>query len=120
MSLQLARNEELVNGQVLRVLRDTGDVIVEVLRLECRLPKSQMIPRETLKAGDRVQALIKDINNEATGQPVILTRISPRFLTLLFQRVVPEIEKGILVQAESPTLLHAINNRFLRSYSARI
>ncbi|MDM5147721.1 transcription termination factor NusA [Candidatus Persebacteraceae bacterium Df01] len=92
----LARNEELVNGQVLRVLRDTGDVIVEVLRLECRLPKSQMIPRETLKAGDRVQALIKDINNEATGQPVILTRISPRFLTLLFQRVVPEIEKGIL------------------------
>ena len=92
----LARNEELVSGQVTRVMRDTGDAIVEVLRLECRLPKNQMIPRETLKSGDRVQAFIKEVNRDAAGQPIILTRISPRFITLLFQRVVPEIEKGIL------------------------
>ncbi len=92
----LARNEELVNGQVIRVLRETGDLIVEVLRLECRLPKNQMIPRESLKSGDRVQALIKEVNPEAAGQPVILTRTSPEFLKMLFQRVVPEIEKGIL------------------------
>lgn len=92
----LTRNEQLVSGQVLRVLRETGDVIVEVMRLECRLPKNQMIPREALKPGDRVQALIKEVNAESPGQPVILTRSSPEFLALLFQRVVPEIEKGIL------------------------
>lgn len=92
----LAREERLVGGQVLRVLRETGDVIVEVMRLECRLPKSQMIPRETLKGGDRVQALIKEVNPDAAGQPVILSRTHPDFLKLLFQRVVPEIEKGIL------------------------
>lgn len=92
----LAREEPLVGGQVMRVLRDTGDVIVEVMRLECRLPKSQMIPRETLKSGDRVQAFIKEVNRDAIGQPVILSRTSPEFLKLLFQRVVPEIEKGIL------------------------
>ncbi|MGI9306400.1 MAG: transcription termination factor NusA [Gammaproteobacteria bacterium] len=92
----LARNEELVNGQVLRVLRDTGDAIVEVLRLECRLPKSQMIPREAIKSGDRLQALIKEVNSDSPGQAVLLTRTSPEFLKLLFKRVVPEIEKGIL------------------------
>ena len=92
----LARDERLVGGQVLRVLRETGDLVVEVMRLECRLPKSQMIPRETLKSGDRVQAVIKEVNPDAAGQPVILSRTSPDFLKLLFQRVVPEIEKGIL------------------------
>lgn len=92
----LARNEKLISGQVMRVLRETGDLIVEVMRLECRLPKNQMIPREMLKSGDRVQALIKEVNPEAMGQPVILTRTSPEFLKMLFQRVVPEIEKGIL------------------------
>ena len=92
----LARDETLVGGQVLRVLRDTGDAIVEVMRLECRLPKSQMIPREAIKTGDRLQALIKEVNMEAPGQAVVLTRTSPEFLKLLFKRVVPEIEKGIL------------------------
>ena len=92
----LAREERLVGGQVMRVLRETGDVVVEVMRLECRLPKHQMIPRETLKSGDRVQAYIKEVNPEAAGQPVILSRTHPEFLKLLFHRVVPEIEKGIL------------------------
>lgn len=92
----LARNEQLVSGQVLRVLRETGDVIVEVQRLECRLPRSQMIPRETPKSGERIQAVIKEVNPDAPGQAVILSRTSPEFLKLLFQRVVPEIEKGIL------------------------
>ena len=92
----LARNENLVSGQVQRILRETGDAIVEVMRLECRLPKDQMLPRETLKSGDRVQAIIKEVNYETSGQRVILSRTSPEFLRLLFQRVVPEIEKGIL------------------------
>ncbi|MBE8158901.1 MAG: transcription termination/antitermination protein NusA [Betaproteobacteria bacterium] len=92
----LARDEQLVGGQVLRILRDTGDAVVEVMRLECRLPKNQMIPREAIKSGDRLQALIKEVNPDAPGQAVMLTRTSPEFLKLLFKRVVPEIEKGIL------------------------
>ena len=55
-----------------------------------------MIPRESLKPGDRVQALIKEIDREARNLQVILTRTSPDFLSALFQRVVPEIEKDIL------------------------
>ena len=92
----LSRDEKLVSGQVQRVMRDTGDLIVEVMHLECRLPKHQMIPRENLKPGDRVQAFILEVNPETAGQPVILSRSSPEFLKMLFQRVVPEIEKGIL------------------------
>ena len=92
----LERKENLISGQVLRILRATGDAVVEVHRVECRLPKREMIPRESLKPGDRVQALIKEIDREARNLQVILTRTSPDFLSALFQRVVPEIEKDIL------------------------
>ena len=92
----LAHSEKLVSGQVLRVLRDTGDLIVEVMRLECRLPKNEIIPREILKIGDRIQAVIKEVNAEGPGQAVILSRARPEFLMLLFRRNVPEIEKGVL------------------------
>lgn len=92
----LARDEDLISGQVTRTLRDKGDVVVEVMQVDCRLPKREMIPRESLKVGDRVQALIKETVSETRGQQVILTRTSPEFLIRLFQRVVPEIEKGIL------------------------
>ena len=91
-----ASKDELVSGQILRVLRDNGDAIVEVMRLECRLQRNQMIPREALKSGDRIRALIKEINLDTPGQPVLLTRTSPLFIKKLFEREVPEIEKGIL------------------------
>ena len=92
----LAREEDLINGQVIRILRDKGDAVIEVMHVDCRLPKREMLPRESLKAGDRVQALIKETVSESRGQQIILTRTSPDFLIRLFQRVVPEIEKGIL------------------------
>ena len=92
----LSREEDLVNGQVTRILREKGDAIVEVMQVDCRLPKREMIPREALKVGDRVQALIKDTSLDSRGQHITLTRTSPEFLVRLFQRVVPEIEKGIL------------------------
>lgn len=90
------KDERLINGQVMRVLREHGDAIVEVRRVDCRLPKSETIPRETLRVGDRIQAWVKEMIDEPRGQQIILTRNAPEFLKDLFKRVVPEIEKGIL------------------------
>ena len=92
----LSRNESLVSGQVLRILRNRGDAIVEVMRVDCRLPKSEMIPREQLKVGDRIQAVVKETVEERHGRQIILTRTSPELLVCLFERYVPEIEKGVL------------------------
>lgn len=93
----LSRNEELVHGQVTRVLREKGDVIVEVSQVNCRLPHREMIPREVVKVGDKVQALIKETAApDKRDQQIVLTRTAPEFLIRLFQRTVPEIEKGIL------------------------
>lgn len=129
----LDRKEDLVSGQVMRILRNTGDAIVEVMRVECRLAKRDMIPYESIKPGDRIQALIKNMDAlhfdeeeeraEVDGRvrhPVLLTRTSPLFLIRLFQRVVPEIEKGIL---EIVNAVRSPGNRAkiaVRSHDARV
>ncbi len=90
----LDRGDKIVIGQVKRMER--GDAIVESGRIEARLPRDQMIPRESLRPGDRVRAFLWKVDRMARGQQVILSRTSPEFIKALFAMEVPEIEQGHL------------------------
>lgn len=90
----LERQESIVTGQIKRM--DKGDAIVEVGRLEARLPRNQMIPRENMRTGDRVRAYVDHVGETPKGRTVILSRTSPEFLKKLFELEVPEIEEGII------------------------
>ena len=50
----LDRGETIVSGTIKRM--DKGDVIVETGKIEARLPRSEMIPKENLRVADRVRA----------------------------------------------------------------
>jgi N utilization substance protein A len=91
----LARGDQIVNGTIKRM--DKGDAIVEIGKIEARLPRSEMIPKENLRIGDRVRAYVAKIDRQARGPQVILSRTSPEFLKKLFELEVPEIEQGLLV-----------------------
>ena len=90
----LERRESIVTGQIKRM--DKGDAIVEVGRLEARLPRNQMIPREIMRTGDRVRAYVDHVGETPKGKTVILSRTSPEFLKKLFELEVPEIEEGVI------------------------
>ncbi|HLR12389.1 MAG TPA: transcription termination factor NusA [Burkholderiaceae bacterium] len=90
----LDRGETIVSGTVKRM--DKGDVIIEAGKIEARLPRSEMIPRENIRIGDRVRAWVSRIDRAARGQQVILSRTSPEFIRELFENEVPEIEQGLL------------------------
>lgn len=90
----VAQNDKIVSGVVKRI--DKGDVVVEVGKLEARLPKAEMIPKESFRIGDRVRAYVQKIDKEAKGQIIQLSRIDPEFLRELFEYEVPEIEQGLL------------------------
>ncbi len=90
----LERDEKIVMGSVKRL--DRGDAIIEVGKIEARLPRSEMIPREIIRVGDRVRAWVKRIDRNARGQQVFLSRIAPEFVSCLFENEVPEIEQGLL------------------------
>lgn len=90
----LERGESIVSGSIKRL--DKGDVIIEIGKVEARLPRSEMIPRENLRVGDRVRAYVLRIDRAARGQQVILSRSAPEFIRQLFENEVPEIEQGLL------------------------
>jgi len=89
----LARGEKIFVGTVKRM--DKGDIIVESGRVEGRLRRGEMIPRENLRVGDRVRAFIKEVDY-LQRIPIELTRSAPEFMVELFNLEVPEIEQGLL------------------------
>jgi len=90
----LDRGDAMVTGSVKRMER--GDAIVESGKIEARLPRDQMIPKENLRIGDRVRAYILRVDRGARGPQVILSRTAPEFIMKLFELEVPEIEQGVL------------------------
>ena len=90
----LDRGETIISGTIKRM--DKGDIIVETGKIEARLPRSEMIPKENFRVGDRVRAFVLKVDHAARGQQVILSRTSPEFIRQLFENEVPEIEQGLL------------------------
>ena len=90
----LERGETIVSGTVKRM--DKGDAIIEMGKIEARLPRSEMIPKENIRVGDRVRAWVQKVDYAARGQQVILSRTAPDFIKELFENEVPEIEQGLL------------------------
>ena len=90
----LSRGERIFVGTVKRL--DKGDVIVESGRVEGRLKRTEMIPKENLRSGDRVRAFILGVDPTQRGPQIMLSRSSPEFMIELFRQEVPEIEQGLL------------------------
>ena len=90
----MSRGDKVFVGTVKRM--DKGDLIVESGRVEGRLKRGEMIPKENFRTGDRVRAIILEVDLTLRGAPIILSRSSPAFMIELFRQEVPEIEQGLL------------------------
>ena len=90
----MSRGDKIFVGTVKRM--DKGDIIVESGRVEGRLRRGEMIPKENLRTGDRVRAMIMEVDLTLRGAPIVLSRSAPEFMTELFRQEVPEIEQGLL------------------------
>jgi N utilization substance protein A len=89
------RRGEIVTGIVRRFERGSN-LIVDLGRTEAVLPSRQQTPRESYRPGDRVVALLLDIDREARGPQIILSRTDVGLLIKLFEMEVPEIYEGIV------------------------
>ncbi|MFN7135578.1 MAG: NusA N-terminal domain-containing protein, partial [Myxococcales bacterium] len=68
------RKGEIVTGIARRF--EHGNIIVDLGRAEAVLPVREQVPRETYRAGDRVQAYVLDVLRESRGPQIILSRTS--------------------------------------------
>jgi N utilization substance protein A len=71
-------------------------MIVNLGRTEAILPEKEQIPHERYRQGDRIRALILDVDLSEKGLSIVLSRTSNLFLMKLFEQEVPEIYEGIV------------------------
>jgi N utilization substance protein A len=89
------RVSTLVNGTVKQVTRD--NIIVDLgNNAEAVLPREELIGREVFRVGDRMRAILYEINPEARGPQLILSRACSEMLIELFRIEVPEIAEQVI------------------------
>ncbi len=89
------RKGEIVIGQVKRI--DKGNVIVDLNNnAEGIIYREELIPRESLRPGDRVRGYLRDVRSEPRGPQLFISRTCPEFLIELFKIEVPEIGEGLI------------------------
>ena len=88
------KKDTILSGIVKRL--EFGNVIVDLGRTEAIIQKNEMIPRENIKAGDRIKAYCFDVRREQRGQQIFLSRAHPKFMEKLFIQEVPEIYDGLI------------------------
>ncbi|MEM7447769.1 MAG: transcription termination factor NusA [Myxococcota bacterium] len=90
------RRGELISGVVRRFERGSN-LIVDIGRgIEACLPPREQTPRESYRPGDRIIAFLKEIDREARGPQLVLSRTDVGLLVKLFEQEVPEIYEGIV------------------------
>ena len=88
------KKDQILSGIVKRL--EYGNVIMDLGKAEGIIRKDEMIPRENIKAGDRIKAYCYDVRREIRGQQIFLSRSHPKFMEKLFIQEVPEIYDSLI------------------------
>ena len=91
----LERQGELINGVVKRL--EKGNVLIDLGgHAEGVILREDMIPRESLRPGDRVRGYLREVRSEARGPQIFISRVAPELLTELFKLEVPEVGEDLI------------------------
>ena len=86
---------ELVTGIVKRVER--GNLYIDLGgNAEAFISRDKSIPREAVRAGDRVRGYLYEVKSEVRGPQLFVSRAAPEFMIELFKLEVPEVGQGLV------------------------
>ena len=85
---------ELATGTVTR--QEGMAYLVQIDRAEGFMPKSEQIPGESFKPGDRIRCLLLDVRDAGSQVKIILSRSHPDFIRRLFEAEVPEVAERVI------------------------
>ncbi len=90
-----AKVGHLVSAVVKKVTRDS--IILDLgNNIEGLLKRSEMIPREAMRIGDRIRAYLYEVSMQSRGPQLFLSRVHPGMLSALFKIEVPEIGEELI------------------------
>jgi len=85
---------EIINGVVEKV--EYGNLVVRLGSAEAIIKRDNLLRADHYKQGDRIRACLLEINSQARGPQIILSRTTERFVAMLFVQEVPEIYENII------------------------
>ena len=91
------KKEELITVTVSKIDRENGDALLELDQGTNWLTKAEQIPGEVLQVGQKIKVYLTEVNHEAKGPVISLSRIHPKLVWRLFELEVPEIQDGIVI-----------------------
>jgi len=89
------RKGELVTGIVKKA--DRGTILLDLGgNAEALVPRGHVIPRESVRPGDRLRAYLFEVRSEAKGPQLFVSRTAPELMVELFRLEVPEVGEGLI------------------------
>ena len=93
------KQDEMLMGTL--AMEDARNYYVELGRTRGILPKSEMIPGETLKMGSNIRVYVTKVEANTKGPLILLSRKHYGFVKRLFESEIPELADGTII-------LHAV------------
>jgi len=88
------RVRQIVSGTIQRF--EGSSLIVNLGRTEGILPRSEQVPEENYRVGDRIRCLLLEVNRVGSRVRLVLSRAHTDFIRRLFELEVPEIGERII------------------------
>ncbi|EXJ16621.1 transcription termination factor NusA [Imhoffiella purpurea] len=89
------RKGQLVTGIVKKAER--GTILLDLgNNAEALVPRDHVIPRESVRPGDRLRGYLYDVRSESKGPQLFVSRTAPELLIELFKLEVPEVGEGLI------------------------
>lgn len=89
------KEDEMVTGIV--EMEDVRNYYINLGRTQGILPKTEIIPGETIKMGSSIKVYISKVENNSKGPLILLSRSHYGFVKRLFELEIPEINEGIVL-----------------------
>lgn len=89
------KQDEMLVGTV--AMEDVRNYYVDLGRTQGILPKSEIIPGETIKMGSSIKVYVSKVENGSKGPLILLSRSHYGFVKRLFELEIPEINDGIIL-----------------------
>ena len=89
------KQDEMVVGTV--TMEDVRNYYADLGKTQGILPKTEVIPGETIKMGSSIKVYITKVDTNTKGVVILLSRCHYGFVKRLFELEIPEVNEGIIL-----------------------
>ncbi|MBQ9940293.1 MAG: transcription termination/antitermination protein NusA [Clostridia bacterium] len=92
-----SKRDDILTALVTKVDPLSGNAVLEIGKNQATLIKSEQIPGEDLRVGDRIKVYVTEVKKETKGPIVLLSRNTTGIVKRLFELEIPEIQDGTVI-----------------------